>query len=136
MAFYNWFERKHVHNIFVYVNIICGKSINSRMIKTFAFLFSLQIASKVRMDISSWSNKSSKLKRSIIRKIFLEKWHKTKKLNKDSALLVNNRVRAPWLQNVLIINSWPHWIKEGKEFRAVGIRYEGERIADITRIVT
>ena len=39
-------------------------------------------------------------------------------------------------QNVLIINSWPHCMKGGKEFRAVGIKEGGERVADVTRIIT
>ena len=43
---------------------------------------------------------------------------------------------SPWLQNVLIINSRPHRIEEGKEFRAVGIKEGGERVADVTRIIT
>ena len=32
----------------------------------------------------------------------------------------------PWLQNVLIIDSWPHCMKGVKEFRAMGIK-EGEK---------
>ena len=42
----------------------------------------------------------------------------------------------PWLQNVLIINSWPHRIKGGKEFRAMGIKEGKERVADVIRIIT
>ena len=46
------------------------------------------------------------------------------------------RCQAPWLQNVLIIISWPHCIKGGKEFRVVGIRDGRERVADVIRIIT
>ena len=42
----------------------------------------------------------------------------------------------PWLQNVLIINSWLHWTKGGKHFRTVGIEEGGERVADVTRTIT
>ena len=43
---------------------------------------------------------------------------------------------SPSLQNVLIINSWLHGMKGGKEFRALGIKEAGERVADVTRIIT
>ena len=41
-----------------------------------------------------------------------------------------------WLQNVLIINSWPHCMKRGREFRAVGIKTGGERVANVTRFIS
>ena len=43
---------------------------------------------------------------------------------------------SPWLLNVLIINSWPDCMKGSKEFRALGIKEGGERVADVTRIIT
>ena len=43
---------------------------------------------------------------------------------------------SPWLQNVLIINSWPRCMKGVKEFRALGIKEGGERVAEVTRIMT
>ena len=47
-----------------------------------------------------------------------------------------NVCASPWLQNVLIIDSWPHYMKGGNEFRAVGIKEGTERVADVTRIIT
>ena len=44
--------------------------------------------------------------------------------------------KSPWLQNVLIINSWPHCMKGGKEFRVVGIKEGRERVGDVTMIIT
>ena len=41
-----------------------------------------------------------------------------------------------WLQNVLILNSWPHCMKGGKDFRALGMKEGGEKVADVTRIKT
>ena len=35
----------------------------------------------------------------------------------------------------LIINSWRHFMKGGKEFRVVRIREGGEGAADVTRII-
>ena len=40
-----------------------------------------------------------------------------------------------WLQNILNINSWPHFMKGGKEVQALGIKEGGERVADVTRII-
>ena len=50
--------------------------------------------------------------------------------------LNENPRHVPWFQNVLIINSWPYYMKGGKEFRAVGIKEGGDRVADVTRIIT
>ena len=41
-----------------------------------------------------------------------------------------------WHQKVLNINSWPHCMKGGKEVQAFGIKEGGERVADVTRIIT
>ena len=43
---------------------------------------------------------------------------------------------ALWLRHVLNINSWPHRMKGGKEVQALGIKEGGERVADVTRILT
>ena len=36
----------------------------------------------------------------------------------------------------MITDSWPHCVKGDKEFRAVGIKEGGERVADLTKIIT
>ena len=41
-----------------------------------------------------------------------------------------------WLQNVLNINSWPQCMKVGKEVQPLGTKEGGERVADVTRIIT
>ena len=43
---------------------------------------------------------------------------------------------SQWLPNVMIINSWPHCMKGGKELQEVGIKEGAERVADVTRIIT
>ena len=42
--------------------------------------------------------------------------------------------RAHWIQSLLIINSWPHQMKGGREFQTTGIKEGGERVINVTRI--
>ena len=60
--------------------------------------------------------------------------HEFIKFTGKKCQLLNSPVS--WLQHDLIINSWPHCVKGGKEFRALGIKEGGERVADVTRIIT
>ena len=41
-----------------------------------------------------------------------------------------------WLQNVLIIDSWPHCMKRGQGIPSGGDKGGGERVADVIRIIT
>ena len=41
-----------------------------------------------------------------------------------------------WILNLLTINSWPHYMKGGRVFRTIGVNEDGERVTNVTRIIT
>ena len=57
----------------------------------------------------------------------------TKKLCKESSIIWLKLQRAHWIQNPLIINSWTHSMKGGREFRRMGIKEGGERVTNVTK---
>ena len=44
--------------------------------------------------------------------------------------------RQQWIQNLLIINSWQYKMEGGRVFRTMGIKEGGERVINVTRIIT
>ena len=50
--------------------------------------------------------------------------------------LQNHMEVSHWIQNLLINNSWPHYMKGGRLFRTMGIKEGGERATNMTKIIT
>ena len=63
----------------------------------------------------------SKIKASLLARFEGPEIANLKLIEKESMIDIFTH-KTPWLQNVLIINSWPHCMKGGKEFREVGIK--------------